>query len=231
VPLGKMVLDMVCADLVAMRVARLAVPYVSIHVSLRQLTDSAMVDDVQDALKRYGLTPDDIEFEVTESTAVGSQGAKGGAELSTLKRLSALSFRIAIDDFGSGYSSMGRLLDLKVDKLKIDGAFVSAIGKPQFNPALLELMIALAKRLGVKCVAEGVETVEQVAWLRKTGCHMVQGNFFAKPMTQQQLASWMKLKEGDANFGDGVWAHTEAEMQAPQVVEDTLPMLTLVDHS
>lgn len=206
VPLGKVIIDLVCADLVALRAESLALPYVSMDVSMRQLADSALVDDVQDALKRHGLSATDIEFEVTESTAMVGQIGKENA---TLKKLSAQAFRIAIDDFGTGYSSMGRLLDLKVDKLKIDGIFVAAIGKPGFDPALLELMISLTKRLGIKSVAEGVETAEQAAWLRQAGCQMMQGDFYAKPMTHAQLVSWLKLKAGDDAFDDGVWAPTQ----------------------
>jgi len=206
VPLGKVVIDMVCADLVALREQRLALPYVSMDVSLRQLTDAAMVDDVQEALQRHGLNTSDIEFEVSESTAMVGQAGK---ETATLKKLSALAFRIAIDDFGSGTSSMGRLLDLKVDKLKIDGMFVQAIGQPNFNPALLELMIDLANRLGVKSVAEGVDTLEQVAWLRKAGCQMLQGNFFAKPMTHGQLLNWLLMQASDTSFATGIWKATQ----------------------
>ncbi|MFT3859211.1 MAG: bifunctional diguanylate cyclase/phosphodiesterase [Aquabacterium sp.] len=205
VPLGKRIIELVCSDLVTLRKQNLALPYVSMDVSMRQLADSALVDDVQEALQRYNLTASDIEFEVTESTAMTGQVGK---ENSTLKKLSALAFRIAIDDFGTGYSSMGRLLDLKVDKLKIDPVFVAAIGKPHFDPALLELMISLANRLGVKSVAEGVETVEQVAWLRAAGCQMMQGNFYAKPMTHGQLIQWLKTQDRDNAFDDGVWAPT-----------------------
>src|SRR5690606_3769047 len=151
------------------------------------------------------LTASDIEFEITETSAMTGQA---GQENATLKKLSAQAFRIAIDDFGTGYSSMGRLLDLKVDKLKIDSAFVAAIGKPHFDPALLELMISLANRLGVKSVAEGVETIEQVTWLRNAGCQMMQGNFYAKPMTHGQLVQWLQTQDNDNSFDDGVWAPT-----------------------
>ena len=206
VPLGKLIIDLVCADLVALRAQRLALPYVSVNVSLRQLADAAFVGDVQEALKRHGLQPTDLEFEITESTAMVGQGGKENA---TLKKLSQLGFRLAIDDFGTGYSSLVRLLDLKVDKLKIDRVFVDAIGKPHFDPALLELMISLAKRLGVKSVAEGVENVEQVVWLRQAGCQMMQGYLYAKPMNHAQLISWLRLQEGDGDFDDGVWAPTQ----------------------
>jgi diguanylate cyclase (GGDEF)-like protein len=206
VPLGKLVIDLVCTDLVALRAQGLALPYVSVNVSLRQLADPAFVDDVQASLKQHGLSATDIEFEIIESTAMVGQG---GEENATLRKLARLGFRIAIDDFGTGYSSMGRLLDMKVDKLKIDKVFVAAIGKPHFDPALLELMIALAKRLGVKSVAEGVETLDQIMWLRQAGCQMMQGDFCAKPMTRVQLLTWLNLKKNDGDFENGVWAPTE----------------------
>lgn len=207
VPLGKMIIDLVCADLVALRAQRLALPYVSVNLSLRQLADPAFVDDVQEALKRHGLNATDIEFEITESTAMVGQAAK---EIATLKRLAEMGFRLAIDDFGTGYSSLGRLLDLKVDKLKIDRVFVAAITKPNFDPALLELMISLAKRMGIKSVAEGVETVAQVVWLRQAGCQMMQGNLYSRPMNHSQLISWLRLQEGDNDFDEGVWSPTMA---------------------
>lgn len=205
VPLGKMIIDLVCADLVALRAQRLALPYVSVNLSLRQLADPAFVDDVQDALKRHGLSPTDLEFEITESTAMVGQAAK---ETATLKRLAEMGFRLAIDDFGTGYSSLGRLLDLKVDKLKIDRVFVAAITKPNFDPALLELMISLAKRMGIKSVAEGVENVDQVVWLRQAGCQMMQGDLYSRPMNHSQLISWLRLQEGDNDFDEGVWSPT-----------------------
>jgi diguanylate cyclase (GGDEF)-like protein len=206
VPLGKLVIDLVCTDLVALRTHGLPLPYVSVNVSLRQLTDPGFVDDIQAALARHGLSATDIEFEIIESTAMVGQG---GEESAALKRLAKLGFRIAIDDFGTGYSSMGRLLDMKVDKLKIDKVFVAAISKPRFDPALLELMISLARRLGVKSVAEGVETSEQVKWLRQAGCQMMQGDFCAQPMTRAQLLTWLDLQKNDGDFEDGMWAPTE----------------------
>ncbi len=206
VPLGRLILDMVCADLVELRSQALHLPYVSVNVSLRQLSDPHFVTDVQETLARHQLTSTDIEFEITESTAmVGGSGK----ENATLQQLRELGFRLAIDDFGSGYSSIGRLLDLKVDKLKIDRVFVAAIGKPGFDPALLELMISLAQRLGIKSVAEGVETVDQVVWLRHAGCQMMQGYLYAKPMSLSQLIQWMHQQEGTHAQDGGVWAPTQ----------------------
>jgi diguanylate cyclase (GGDEF)-like protein len=206
VPLGRMIFDLVCADLVSMRRQHMNLPYVSVNVSLREMSAPTFVEDVLATLARHGLSSSDIEFEITESTAMVGQSGKENA---ALRKLSELGFRLAIDDFGSGYSSIGRLLDLKVDKLKIDRVFVAPIGKPNFDPSLLELMISLARRLEVKCVAEGVETVEQVAWLRQAGCQMMQGYHYAKPMSADQFVNWMALQQGDRDFDHGVWAATE----------------------
>jgi diguanylate cyclase (GGDEF)-like protein len=214
IPLGKLVIELVCADLVALRAQRLVLPYVSVNLSLKQLADETFVDEVLATLKRHALSTTDIEFEITEGTAMVGRSDKENA---TLNKLSAMGFRIAIDNFGTGYSSLGRLLDLKVDKLKFDAVFVKAIGTPRFDPVLLELMISLAGRLGVKSVAEGVETPAQVKWLREAGCKMMQGNLFAQPMNHGQLVSWLKLQEGDRDFGDGVWAPTQTMDEIPEL--------------
>ena len=212
VPLGKLIIDMVCDDLVELRKQQLQLPYVSINLSLRQLGAPSFVEDLQAILLRHGLTSTDIEFEITESTAMAGQSAKENA---TLKQLRELGFRLAVDDFGSGYSSIGRLLDLKVDKLKIDRVFTASIGTAGFDPALLELMISLSKRLGIKSVAEGVESVDQVVWLRNAGCQMMQGYLYAKPMNLSQLIQWMHKQEGNDMVDGGIWAPTQIREEMP----------------
>lgn len=207
VPLGKHLIGLVCEDLVNLRKEGLVLPYVSLDVSMRQLADKALVEDLQETLQRHGLTAADLEFEVTEGTTMVGQVSKENA---TLRQLQEMHFRIAIDGFGAGQSSLARLIDLKADKIKIDPMFVRAIGEPGFNPALLELMIDLAQRLEVKIVAQGVTTVEQVAWLRQAGCPMMQGDFFAQPMNHVQLLCWLREQAGDQGYLGGVWAPTRA---------------------
>ena len=207
VPLGKHVISLVCQDLVNLRREGLVLPYVSLDVSMRQLADKALVEDLQETLQRHGLTTSDLEFEVTEGTTMVGQVSK---ENETLRQLQAMRFRIAIDSFGAGQSSLARLIDLKADKIKMAPMFVRAIGQPGFNPALLELMIGLSKRLEVKIVAQGVTTLAQVSWLKQAGCPMMQGDFFAKPMTHVQLLSWLREQAGDRGYLGGVWAPTRA---------------------
>ena len=131
-------------------------------------------------------------------------------ENATLRQLQDMKFRIAIDGFGAGQSSLARLIDLKADKIKIDPMFVRAIGQPGFNPALLELMIGLAQRLDVKIVAQGVTKIDQVSWLKQAGCPMMQGDFFAQPMNHVQLLTWLREQAGDQGYLGGVWAPTRA---------------------
>lgn len=207
VPLGKHLVGLVCEDLVNLRKEGLVLPYVSLDVSMRQLADKALVEDLRETLQRHGLTAADLEFEVTEGTTMVGQVSKENA---TLRQLQEMRFRIAIDGFGAGQSSLARLIDLQADKIKIDPMFVRAIGQPGFNPALLELMIGLAQRLDVKIVAQGVTSLEQVTWLKQAGCPMMQGDFFAQAMNHVQLLGWLREQAGDRGYLGGVWAPTRA---------------------
>lgn len=207
VPLGKHVISLVCEDLIRLRKEGLVLPYVSLDVSIRQLADKALIEDLQETLHRHGLTAADLEFEVTEGTTVMGQVSKENA---TLRQLQDMRFRIAIDGFGAGQSSLARLIDLHADKIKIDAMFVQAIGQPGFNPALIELMIGLSRSLNVKIVAQGVRKLEQVKWLKQAGCPMMQGDFFAPPMTHAQFLLWLRDQAGERGYVGGVWQPTQS---------------------
>lgn len=203
-PLGMAVIEIACRDLVALRAQGVALPYVSVNVSPRQLADPQLVAGLTGALRQNGLGPADMELEVTE----GAVMEVNGAESSVLDHLSARGFRIAIDDFGTGYSSLSRLQRMKVDKLKIDRSFMDGLGEPGHDPVLVDMMLSLAKRLGVKSVAEGVETQQQADWLRRAGCQMIQGYLYARPMPLEQLANWMATHSGDHDGDEDVWSPT-----------------------
>ena len=115
-------------------------------------------------------------------------GMEGGDSI--VHRLARRGFRIAIDDFGTGHSSLSRLRDLPVDKLKIDQAFVHQLSHLSKGTAIAESIIGLADRMQLKTVAEGVETQEQADWLSHAGCTLMQGRLFAKPMPFAQMLEW-----------------------------------------
>ncbi|WP_374318006.1 putative bifunctional diguanylate cyclase/phosphodiesterase [Aquabacterium sp.] len=184
---GTRVVELACQDLVALRKDGVMLPYISVNVSPKQLADPTWPDHLLQTLKKNELSTSDLELEVTEGTVMED----GGTETSALDRLSKKGFRLAVDDFGTGYSSLARLQSMKADKLKIDRSFIRQLGDPSYDPVLVQMMLALASRLGIKSVAEGVEEQRQLDWLAAAGCQMVQGYFYAKPMTVDRLKLWI----------------------------------------
>ena len=114
--------------------------------------------------------------------------------LDTMRNLEALGLRFTIDDFGTGYSSLGQLKQLPVRKLKIDRSFVNDLGNDARGEALVEGIVALAQKLGLRTVAEGVETEPQARWLTRLGCDELQGYLFSEPRTPQVLEDWWRTR-------------------------------------
>ncbi len=137
-------------------------------------------------IRSTGLNPASIELEITESIAMDEPKVVQNS----FRRLKDLGTRIAIDDFGTGYSSMGHLRALPIDAIKIDQMFVKEIANGK-GGMFVETIIALSKRLGVETIAEGVETLEQVEFLRNLGCIDAQGWYYAKAMPLNELRAWL----------------------------------------
>lgn len=159
----------------------------AVNVSPPQLAHEGLMRRWLSELSGAGITPGHIEIEVTESLAM--QGDKGA-----LERLSAFhqaGFPIAIDDFGTGYSSLARLRTLPIDVLKIDRAFINEIGQGG-DGIIAEAILAMAIKLGLTVVAEGVETAEQAVWLKMRGCTVIQGYYYARPMTLEDFANYLR---------------------------------------
>jgi len=156
---------------------------VSVNVSMRQLRDDRLVNEVRDALQRHEMTAESLEIEVTESSLAGNQREVSGL-LETLRHMGV---RIAIDDFGTGYSSMSVLSELPTDALKIDRSFVMESASRSTSRSVVEAIITIAHLLGKSTVAEGVETSDQVRTLRELGCDFAQGYFFAMPVRAEQV--------------------------------------------
>jgi diguanylate cyclase (GGDEF)-like protein/PAS domain S-box-containing protein len=179
VALGRMVLHQSCAAVAAVRAesrsAAAAVGGVAVNVSAAQLRGTDLVDEVRAALASSGLQGDQLVIEVTESTLA----IEDGETVEVLDRLRAIGVRIAIDDFGIGYSSLARLRDLPVDIIKVDQAFTARLGTGSEHRHIVQAIVSLAHALRLQVVAEGVETVTHLAELQLVGCDLVQGHLLA----------------------------------------------------
>jgi EAL domain-containing protein (putative c-di-GMP-specific phosphodiesterase class I) len=142
---------------------------------------------VSDVLAETTLEPHFLELEITESLLVNDT-QEINAILSKLKEMN---IKIAIDDFGTGYSSLSRLKEMSIDCLKIDRSFVNGIHGGTKDQAIISAIIAMAKGMGIKAIAEGVETTGQIEFLRKKQCQEVQGYLFSRPLPTQQAEAFL----------------------------------------
>lgn len=151
---------------------------VAINLSARQFQSNDLVGTVRDVLVETGCRPQWIELEITERVLLDEHGEV----LEILKSLSAMGITIAIDDFGTGYSSLSYLARFPINTLKIDRTFISTVTTEHFCGEVVKAILSIARCLGQVVVAEGVETLEQAAFLQAHGCQIAQGYFYGKPM-------------------------------------------------
>jgi EAL domain-containing protein (putative c-di-GMP-specific phosphodiesterase class I) len=156
---------------------------VTVNVSARQLLDAGFVATVAAALDETGLDPSRLIVEVTESSVMHQPEIT----IPKLERLSETGVRIALDDFGEGYSSLGHLRDLPIEILKIARPFIHDHPGSPHDPALVRGIIELARSLGLRLIAEGIESPEQHAILRAFACPLGQGFLFSPPVESEQL--------------------------------------------
>jgi EAL domain-containing protein (putative c-di-GMP-specific phosphodiesterase class I) len=157
----------------------------AVNVSARDLADARFPDEVATALAEYGVEPSWLELEVTESVLLSDRLRTSRM----LERLVDQGVRIAIDDFGVGYSSLGQLKTLPAKVLKIDRSFVSSMESDQSDAAIVSSTIELSHRLGLLVIAEGVETPAHLARLRAAGCDIGQGHLLGRPLPGDQIVS------------------------------------------
>ena len=183
VPVGEWVLRTACLQRRAWRDAGLSSLRVGVNLSVRQLRHGRFVDSVVRTLADTGMEPSHLELEITESMVM--QQIEEVIEM--LRALSALGIGLAMDDFGTGYSSLSYLKRLPLGSIKIDKSFVRDITTDQDDAAIVAATIAMAHSLRLKVVAEGVETREQLDFLREHGCDAMQGYFFSKPLPAEGI--------------------------------------------
>lgn len=181
-PLGDWVLRTACRQ--AARWREQGSPLcVSVNLSARQLQEAELVEKVRAALHDAGLPGSMLELEVTETAVIADPATAAAA----LKSITDLGIRVALDDFGTGYSSLRHLVELCVDRLKIDRSFVQHLPDDENSAAVCRAVIGMAREFGARVTAEGVETAAQVEALTAQGCNDLQGYYFAKPTPAAQL--------------------------------------------
>jgi predicted signal transduction protein with EAL and GGDEF domain/DNA-binding response OmpR family regulator len=160
---------------------------IAVNLPTRLFERPDLVDYIAQCTQSQGIAQDCLQLEITET---GLMKDLNGV-IPTLQRLNAVGVQISIDDFGTGYSSLSYLTTLPLSELKIDRSFVIDLGASPQSSAVATAIIALARSLGLRVVAEGVETVQQLAVLRQLGCSVMQGFMFARPMPGDDLPSWL----------------------------------------
>ncbi|MEV0523052.1 aminotransferase class I/II-fold pyridoxal phosphate-dependent enzyme [Streptomyces sp. NPDC050439] len=194
-PLGAWVLGSAAADTAGLQSAGAACdrrPYISVNVSARQFRDPGFLGEVRSALETPGLAPGSLQLELTESVLM----RRDGQIQAVMQALKDLGVRIAVDDFGTGFSSLRYLREFPVDVLKIDKSFIDDIAEDARQLALVEGIVHLADTMGLQVIAEGIEQSAQRDLLAGMGCGFGQGYLFARPLTAEQGERLLRRRRG-----------------------------------
>lgn len=188
--IGPQIMDAVCAQITAWQAEGLPVVPVSVNVSARQFDEGKVAELVAACLATHNVAAHFIELELTESAMMGDFESVQ-AQIDAINQLGV---RIHIDDFGTGYSSLSLLHRLHLDVLKVDRAFTAQLGRGESGEAFFAAIVSMAKALGMRIVAEGVETHEQLRVLRKLGCDEIQGYLVSRPLPSDQIERLMQKR-------------------------------------
>ncbi len=188
IDIGDWVMQTAVIQLTAWQAAGLIIVPVAVNLSVVQFRQDTLYDKVAQLLRETKLDPAMLELEMTEGIAMENSERT----ISLLDKLHALGVSLSVDDFGTGYSSLSYLRRFKIDKLKIDQSFVRSLGNAQEDEAIVVAIISLAKSLGFKTVAEGVETREQLEFLLEKQCDEIQGYYFSKPVPADVFADMLR---------------------------------------
>ena len=200
-PIGEWVLRTACKQASLWIKAGLPLKRMAVNLSMRQLMQPDIIEIVRKALDDTGLEPHYLELEVTESLLEDDSAYL----IATLEKFKNMNIRIAVDDFGNGYSNMYRLKNMPFDCIKIDRSFISDIDAASMNKSIIEAIISMAKAMEVRVIAEGVETIGQADFLKKQECQEVQGFLFGRPLPtyraetllQREVLSLVGKEESD----------------------------------
>ena len=182
--IGKWVLMTACLQNVTWQKQGLPAICMAVNLSLKQLTDINLMENIEAALKDSGMAPNLLELEITESMIMSNPKKMRDV----LVKIKNMGVRLAIDDFGTGYSSLSQLKHFPIDTLKIDRSFIRNVPVNSEDKAITHAIIAMGETLGFVVVAEGVETIEQMDYLKGQACDEMQGFYFSKPIVPEEFA-------------------------------------------
>jgi diguanylate cyclase (GGDEF)-like protein/PAS domain S-box-containing protein len=188
VEIGRWVINEACAQNKAWQNDGMRYVPIAVNISARQLHDKDLVETVRTALKTTGLRAEHLEIELTESAVM----LNADETINTMALLRGMDVRISLDDFGTGYSSLSYLKRFPVTGLKIDQSFVRDLGSDPDDAAIVRAIIVVAQELMLDVTAEGVETVEQLEFLKAHGCGEAQGYYFARPVPASEMGALLK---------------------------------------
>lgn len=183
-------LEEACSQLVRWRAQGVQVPHVAINLSTKSFHNPLFPEQLKQTLALHNLHPEDLVLEITESAMLDSSPVA----MNNLNSLSEQGMRLSLDDFGTGYSSLSYLNRLPIAELKLDKSFVQGLPGSASASALMRSVLNIGSSLGIPVVAEGVETAEQVDWLYKHGCPILQGYKFSKPLPPDALVQWLSTQ-------------------------------------
>lgn len=181
------IFEQVCKDLMKWREKYQYMPTISINVSKEHFAKENFIDEYVEICRRYHIEPSSIDLEITESATID----QNIDILKVLHNIKEKGFMISIDDFGTGYSSLSMLQSMPIDVIKIDKVFVDKADL-QSNNNIINYIMFIAKHLGVKTIVEGVETREQMEFVKAIGCHIIQGYYYSKPITKEEFEEYFK---------------------------------------
>jgi diguanylate cyclase (GGDEF)-like protein len=196
IPIGKWVLETACRQNVTWQQQGLPPTTIAVNLNARQFTDEHLLEDIAAALRMTGMEPGLLELEIAESLLIRDVDRT----LGILTKLKTMGVRIAVDDFGIGYSSLSLLQRFPVDTIKIDRSFVSDVAEVGTDEHLTDAIIALGRALSLTVVAQGVETRDQVEFLRRHACDELQGFYFNKPVPADQATRLIEAQSLDFTF-------------------------------
>jgi EAL domain-containing protein (putative c-di-GMP-specific phosphodiesterase class I) len=198
VPIGEFVLRSACAQIVSWERAQVPVVRVAVNFSAVQLDTPGIWQRVRQTLKEAGGQPHHLAIELTESTLMQN----ASRHTTDLQALQADGVSIEIDDFGTGYSSLSCLKHLPIDTIKIDRSFVTHLATSRTDETIVAAILAMAHSLGLRVVAEGVETPEQLGVLSRHGCEIAQGFYFCKPIGAEECEQLLRDLATRTSFTD-----------------------------